>query len=112
MLTILRSQPNNGPLAAGNTVTITGSSMTNGVGGDVTSVTIKGQAVSSIVSIAPTEIVVVVGAGATAGVGNVVVTSTAFGVGTGTNVYTINPLATFTSVTVQPFQHLYLLLSH
>ena len=70
--------------------------------GDVTSVSIRGVTASSINTINPTRIVVVMGAGASPGVGDVVTTSISFGVGNGTGLYTVNPTGIIASNGVSP----------
>ena len=69
--------PTNGSCAGGYEVVIAGTNLCNG--SDVANVTLCGTAVQSVVSQTPTQIVVLAGAAAAAGIGDVAVQSTNFG---------------------------------
>lgn len=78
--------PESGPVAGGYEVVISGANL--GHGGDITNVTLVGTSVADIVSQSSTQIVVVAGQAAAAGLGDVRVFSTSFGETVKSNAFT------------------------
>lgn len=91
--TVASISPNSGPLAGGQSVTLTGTNFT-----DATAVTIGGVAATDVTVISATSITATTPAGASAGAKSVAVTGPA-GTGTRTGAYTFNPLPTAPTVT-------------
>eukprot|EP00698_Gefionella_okellyi_P007192 TRINITY_DN1746_c0_g3_i1.p1 TRINITY_DN1746_c0_g3~~TRINITY_DN1746_c0_g3_i1.p1 ORF type:complete len:3456 (-),score=1009.01 TRINITY_DN1746_c0_g3_i1:120-9059(-) len=90
--------PASAPVAGGTIVTIDGQHLTNAVGGDLQSVTVRGTAVASVDLVTPTRIIVTLAASGS-GTGNVVLTSIVQGVTTAVSAFTYNPVGTVSSVT-------------
>jgi uncharacterized repeat protein (TIGR01451 family) len=82
--TITQVQPDNGPYAGGNTVTISGTFL--GSGADITNVHLCGVE-AAIQDQSPTQVTVIAGAAASAGTGAVRIASTAYGVTTADDAY-------------------------
>lgn len=85
-------QPDNGPLAGGNVVVLTGNNITNGQPGDIERVELNGVPVAEVfTSPDQNQVTVTAGAAATAGRGHVVVTSRSRGISRKSFGYTYNP---------------------
>ncbi|HLX72929.1 MAG TPA: kelch repeat-containing protein, partial [Verrucomicrobiae bacterium] len=87
--------PSSGPLAGGNTVTISGNNLGNG---DVTNVTLCGIPATIVADYSPTQLVVTAGTAVIGTTGDVVVNSTTYGATVASNAYTYFQLPTIMTV--------------